>query len=33
VPAATGIVAKPEAPIEIEPVEGGLGAVLKKLGS
>src|SRR6185436_11855055 len=31
-PAPTGA-AKPIAPIEIEPVEGGLGAVLKKLGS
>jgi twitching motility protein PilT len=30
---ASGIAAKSVAPIEIEPIEGGLGAVLKKLGS
>ena len=33
VPASSGVIAKPGAPIEIEPVEGGLGAVLEKLGS
>ncbi len=32
-PAPSGTGAKPIAPIEIEPIEGGLGAVLKKLGS
>ena len=33
-PATTsGIAEKPSGPIEIEPIEGGLGAVLKKLGS
>ena len=31
-PASLGI-AKVSGPIEIEPIEGGLGAVLKKLGS
>ena len=33
VPASTGIAAKPGLPIEIEPVEGGLGEVLRKLNS
>lgn len=32
-PAAPGIAAKTGGPIEIEPVEGGLGEVLKKFGS
>jgi twitching motility protein PilT len=32
-PVSPGIAAKPLGPIEIEPIEGGLGAVLKKLGS
>ncbi len=32
-PASTGSAMKPGAPIEIEPVEGGLGEVLRKLGS
>lgn len=31
--ATPGIAAKPGTPIEIEPIEGGLGAVLRKLGS
>src|SRR6185503_17107168 len=30
--ASPGVAAKPAGPIEIEPIEGGLGAVLKKLG-
>ncbi|HEY0552231.1 MAG TPA: PilT/PilU family type 4a pilus ATPase [Verrucomicrobiae bacterium] len=30
---ASGMAAKSAGPIEIEPIEGGLGAVLKKLGS
>jgi len=33
VPASTPLAAKSSGPIEIEPVEGGLGEVLKKLGS
>jgi twitching motility protein PilT len=33
VPVSSGVVADPALPIEIEPVEGGLGAVLRKLGS
>src|ERR1043166_4528520 len=33
VPVSSGVVANPAQPIEIEPVEGGLGAVLRKLGS
>jgi twitching motility protein PilT len=32
-PNSTDVGTKPVAPIEIEPVEGGLGAVLRKLGS
>jgi len=32
-PTSTGSPAKSGAPIEIEPIEGGLGAVLRKLGS
>jgi twitching motility protein PilT len=32
-PASPGTTTKPDAPIDIEPVEGGLGAVLRKLGS
>jgi twitching motility protein PilT len=31
--AANGLAAKPSGPIEIEPVEGGLGEVLKKFGT
>ncbi len=32
-PASTGSAGQPDAPIDIEPEEGGLGAVLRKLGS